>query len=79
MLNNFIAPVLRTHMLMNQLSNCVSWWCLNRHGRAELDAQLEAVFGTSDLNSGKTLGLTEFLSSLHANQVGVCDTVCALL
>eukprot|EP00879_Flechtneria_rotunda_P008116 GHRR01008501.1.p1 GENE.GHRR01008501.1~~GHRR01008501.1.p1 ORF type:complete len:190 (+),score=47.52 GHRR01008501.1:243-812(+) len=40
-----------------------------RHGRAELDAKLEEVFGTSDLNSGKTLGLTEFLSCLHQNQV----------
>jgi calmodulin len=40
-----------------------------RHGRAELDAKLEEVFGTSDLNSGKTLALTEFLSCLHANQV----------
>lgn len=40
-----------------------------RHGRAELDAKLEEVFGTSDLNSGKTLGLTEFLHCLHQNQV----------
>lgn len=40
-----------------------------RHGRAELDAKLEEVFGTSDLNSGKTLGLTEFLNCLHQNQV----------
>eukprot|EP00877_Chromochloris_zofingiensis_P013655 jgi/Chrzof1/8543/Cz03g15030.t1 len=40
-----------------------------RHGRAELDSQLEEVFGTSDLNCGKTLSLTEFLSCLHANQV----------
>jgi calmodulin len=40
-----------------------------RHGRAELDAKLEEVFGTSDLNSGKTLSLTEFLSCLHQNQV----------
>jgi hypothetical protein len=41
-----------------------------RHGRAELDAKLEEVFGTSDLNSGKTLSLTEFLSCLHQHQVG---------
>lgn len=40
-----------------------------RYGRDNLDAQLRDVFGTSDLNSGKTLTLTEFLSSLHANQV----------
>lgn len=39
-----------------------------RYGRAELDGQLEAVFGTSDLNSGKTLSLTEFLSHLFSNQ-----------
>ena len=41
-----------------------------RHGRAELDAQLEEVFGTSDLNSGKTLSLSEFMSCLHGKQVG---------
>ena len=40
-----------------------------RYGRAQLDTQLEAVFGTSDLNSGKTLSLTDFLAHLHANQV----------
>jgi hypothetical protein len=40
-----------------------------RHGRAQLDAKLEEVFGTSDLNSGKTLGLSEFLACLHTNQV----------
>lgn len=40
-----------------------------RHGRAQLDAQLEAVFGTSDLNSGKTLSLAEFMGRLHAHQV----------
>ncbi|KAF8055671.1 CMD1 [Scenedesmus sp. PABB004] len=40
-----------------------------RYGRAELDAKLEEVFGTSDLNSGKTLTLTEFLACLHQNQV----------
>ena len=27
------------------------------------------MFGTSDLNSGKMLSLTEFLQALHANQV----------
>lgn len=42
-----------------------------RHGRAELDAKLEEVFGTSDLNSGKTLSLTEFLSCLHQHQVRI--------
>lgn len=40
-----------------------------RHGRAQLDAKLEEVFGTSDLNSGKTLGLSEFMACLHANQI----------
>ncbi|GMH32255.1 hypothetical protein BSKO_00089 [Bryopsis sp. KO-2023] len=40
-----------------------------RYGRSLLDSQLEEIFGTSDLNSGKTLSLTEFLRSLHANQV----------
>jgi calmodulin len=40
-----------------------------RYGRNDLDAQLQDIFGTSDLNSGKTLTLTEFLSSLHASQV----------
>ncbi|MEW5299884.1 MAG: hypothetical protein WDW38_011607 [Sanguina aurantia] len=40
-----------------------------RYGRALLDTQLEEVFGTSDLNSGKILTITEFLSCLHANQV----------
>lgn len=40
-----------------------------RHGRAELDGQLEEVFGTSDLNSGKSLALSEFLACLHHNQV----------
>lgn len=40
-----------------------------RYGRALLDAQLEEVFGTSDLNSGKILTLTEFLHCLHASQV----------
>ena len=40
-----------------------------RYGRALLDSQLEEVFGTSDLNSGKILTLTEFLHCLHASQV----------
>lgn len=40
-----------------------------RYGRAQLDTQLEEVFGTSDLNSGKILTLSEFLSCLHASQV----------
>ena len=43
-----------------------------RYGRDLMDAQLEDIFGTSDLNSGKTLRLTEFLDSLHANQVRQC-------
>lgn len=43
-----------------------------RYGRAELDMQLEQVFGTADLNSGKVLSLTEFLHCLHTNQVRVC-------
>lgn len=34
-----------------------------------LDEELAAVFGTADLNSGKTLGLTEFLGCLHAHQL----------
>lgn len=37
--------------------------------RALLDSQLEEVFGTSDLNSGKILTLTEFMHCLHASQV----------
>lgn len=41
--------------------------------RALLDAQLEEVFGTSDLNSGKILTLTEFLHCLHASQVCCSD------
>jgi calmodulin len=40
-----------------------------RYGRQLLDAQLEEIFGTCDLNSGKTLTLTEFLTSLHVSQV----------
>ena len=40
-----------------------------RYGRQLLDSQLEEIFGTSDLNSGKTLSLTEFLHSLHTHQV----------
>lgn len=40
-----------------------------RYGRQLLDIQLEDVFGTSDLNSGKMLSLTEFLHSLHVHQV----------
>ncbi|DBA76788.1 hypothetical protein WJX79_007068 [Trebouxia sp. C0005] len=40
-----------------------------RYGRGLLDAQLEEIFGTSDLNSGKTLTLTEFLQSLHLSQI----------
>jgi calmodulin len=40
-----------------------------RYGRQQLDAQLEEIFGTSDLNSGKTLGLAQFLASLRVSQV----------
>lgn len=40
-----------------------------RYGRQLLDAQLEEIFGTSDLNSGKMLSLTDFLQSLHVHQV----------
>lgn len=40
-----------------------------RYGRVLLDSQLEQIFGTSDINSGKTLTLTEFLTSLHISQV----------
>uniref|UniRef100_A0A7R9VD05 EF-hand domain-containing protein n=1 Tax=Chlamydomonas euryale TaxID=1486919 RepID=A0A7R9VD05_9CHLO len=40
-----------------------------RYGRAQLDYQLEEIFGTCDLNSGKLLTLTEFLHCLKANQV----------
>ena len=40
---------------------------LNLHMHACL--QLEAVFGTADLNAGKTLTLSEFLACLHASQV----------
>lgn len=43
--------------------------CCGRYGRQMLDSQLEEIFGTSDLNSGKTLSLTEFLHSLHTHQV----------
>ena len=40
-----------------------------RYGRQMLDSQLEEVFGTSDLNSGKLYSLTEFKQCLHASQV----------
>ena len=40
-----------------------------RYGRQLLDAQLEDIFGTSDLNSGKTLTLSQFMHSLHTSQV----------
>lgn len=41
-----------------------------RHGRENLDEHLEALFGTSDLNSGKILNLRDFLTALHNHQVG---------
>lgn len=41
-----------------------------RHGRENLDEHLEALFGTSDLNSGKILTLRDFLAALHNHQVG---------
>lgn len=40
-----------------------------RHGRSNLDQQLEKLFGTSDLRSGKVLTLREFLHALHSQQV----------
>jgi calmodulin len=40
-----------------------------RYGRQLLDAQLEEIFGTSDLNSGRTLTLSQFLHSLHLSQI----------
>ncbi|PSC72095.1 outer dynein arm-docking complex subunit 3 isoform B [Micractinium conductrix] len=40
-----------------------------RVGKESLDAQLAAVFGTADLNSGKSLSLTQFLNCLHAHQL----------
>lgn len=40
-----------------------------RYGRQQLDAQLEEIFGTSDLNSGKTLTLSQFMHSLHLSQI----------
>ena len=40
-----------------------------RYGRQLLDAQLEEIFGTSDLNSGKALTLSQFMHSLHTSQV----------
>lgn len=40
-----------------------------RVGKDALDAQLAAVFGTADLNTGKTLSLTEFLGCLHLHQL----------
>ena len=40
-----------------------------RYGRVMLDSQLEEIFGTSDLNSGKMLSLTDFMQSLHVHQV----------
>jgi calmodulin len=42
-----------------------------RYGRALLDTQLETIFGTSDLNSGKTLTMTSFLKSMHKSQISV--------
>lgn len=39
------------------------------YGRQQLDQQLEEVFGTSDLTSGKKITVSEFLHCLHRNQV----------
>jgi hypothetical protein len=39
------------------------------HGKADLDEHLREIFGTSDLNSGVTLNLTNFLKAFHAAQV----------
>ena len=41
----------------------------DRYGKERFDEQLEELFGTSDLNSGKELSLSEFLHSLHATQI----------
>lgn len=40
-----------------------------RPPQEDLDAQLAAVFGSSDLTSSKALSLTEFLACLHAHQL----------
>ena len=65
--------LLRNPFMAPKTMPCHSGWVALqvylRYGRAQLDTQLEAVFGTSDLNSGKTLSLTDFLAHLHANQV----------
>ena len=39
------------------------------HPQEALDEELEALFGTSDINSGKTLTLTEFLGCLKSCQL----------
>lgn len=40
-----------------------------QHGREGLDEQLVRVFGTSDMATGKTLSLEEFLHCLQVSQV----------
>lgn len=45
-----------------------------RYGRQLLDAHLEEIFGTSDLNSGRTLTLSQFLHSLHVSQIRQLNT-----
>jgi len=39
-----------------------------RYGSVDLDSQLEQLFGTSDINSGEELTLSEFLHGLNMSQ-----------
>lgn len=45
-----------------------------RHGRANLDQQLETMFGTADLDCGKVLTLREFIHALHSYQVNLLQS-----
>jgi hypothetical protein len=63
-----------TLFLMNQKDNVVSMESALQlmylmHGKQDLDKHLQEIFGTSDLNSGVTLNLTNFLKSFHTAQV----------
>mmetsp|Transcript_21112 Transcript_21112/g.54123 ORF Transcript_21112/g.54123 Transcript_21112/m.54123 type:complete len:183 (-) Transcript_21112:87-635(-) len=63
-----------TLFLMNQKDNVVSMESALQlmylmHGKQDLDRHLQEIFGTSDLNSGVTLNLTNFLKSFHTAQV----------
>ena len=40
-----------------------------RYGRQSLDAMLNELFGTSEINSGKKLTLSKFLNALHVSQI----------